>query len=73
MMVSCPGKYFLSTSGIITEPSACWNCSKIAGNKRLVANPEAFKVFNEYFSIDKDFAYAWNRKICSSENFKLID
>ena len=36
--------YGLKTSGMITEPSSCWNCSKIAGKIRDVAKPEAFNV-----------------------------
>ena len=41
---SSPPIHGLKTSGMTTEPSSCWNCSKIAGKIRLVAKPDAFKV-----------------------------
>lgn len=41
---SIPPIYLRSTSGMVTEPSAFWFCSKIAGNTRLVAKPLALSV-----------------------------
>ena len=32
-------------SGMITEPSACWNCSRIAGKTREVARPDPLSVW----------------------------
>ena len=34
-----------SGSGTMTEPSGCWFCSTIAGRRRLVARPEALRVW----------------------------
>lgn len=34
-----------STAGTATVPSDCWHCSRIAGSRRLVASPEALRVW----------------------------
>jgi len=38
-----------STLGMRTDPSGCWNCSTIAGSRRLVAKPEPFKLWINSF------------------------
>ena len=44
VIFSCPPINGLKTSGTVTEPSAFWNCSIIAGNTREVASPEPLSV-----------------------------
>jgi len=44
-LITSTPRYFFSTSGTLTEPSAFWFCSTRAGRMRLVARPEPFKVW----------------------------
>ena len=48
LMTSQP-THFLRTSGTTTLPSACWNCSRMAGMTRDVARPEPFREWMNSF------------------------
>ena len=45
VILSKPPTYGRSAAGTITEPSACWYCSRIATSVRPIAMPDPFSVW----------------------------